>query len=353
MEGLIKLLNVGDGDAIIVHLNKSHEDLVVVVDGGKSVHYKSVVKPQLTKLLNKLNKPAPDIVVATHYDSDHIGGLIPLVEDYIAHIKEVWVHRSPELNEDEKAFLSSYNNLTNRSSYDSFDLERKLIKNFPMIKEEDVRERSAFFVESLRQLETFLGLLPADKVKQVFHGSSYPGWPEIKVLGPTREYYESLFPTTKKIQDLIIEEMNFFIKESQLKFQEQHIQSISSGENPCKFLKDETTAKLTPTNKASIIIAIDAEAKKRYLLTADAGIESFKMIPDWKTELKDLFWLKIPHHGSNNNISREVIEIMKPVYADNSGDRYQSQPVLDCISRNARSKSVRSTKTHGQIEIKI
>ena len=138
-----------------------------------------------------------------------------------------------------------------------------------------------------------------------------------------------------------------------MSLRKRNIELISHGESPCKFLKEDTTVRLTLTNKASIIFAID-KGNDRFLFTGDAGISSFKSIPDWENELKNLYWLKIPHHGSNNNISNEIIAVMKPKLADNSGDKHQDRPVIDCISLNSRSeRNVRSTKSHGSIGISI
>lgn len=43
----------------------------------------------------KLGKSGPDLVVCTHYDSDHIAGLIDLIGHFGADIGEVWVHEPP------------------------------------------------------------------------------------------------------------------------------------------------------------------------------------------------------------------------------------------------------------------
>ncbi|WP_340152681.1 MBL fold metallo-hydrolase [uncultured Marivirga sp.] len=353
MNGIIKILNVGDGDAIIVHLNKDNKDLVMVVDGGQPWHYEKVMKPALVELLSKLDKSSPDIVVATHYDSDHIGGLIPLVQDYIEGIKEVWVHRSPELSQDEKAILESFDKKKDFQSFSQFVFESRIINKNSSIKEEAIREKSSFVIESLRQLETFLGLLPPSKVREVFYGDSVDGWPEIKVLGPLQNFYDELFPQDKSLDDIIVGETIDYLNESLVFWRKRKIELINHGEAPCQFLKNDSTVRLTPTNKASIIFAIDKD-DKRFLFTGDAGISSFKAIPNWEEELRNIHWLKIPHHGSNNNISKEIIDVMKPSYSDNSGDRHQDKPVLDCISKNSRSKrDVRSTKTLGSIEFEI
>lgn len=119
-----------------------------------------------------------------------------------------------------------------------------------------------------------------------------------------------------------------------------------AGIKPCDTLKKDAETKLTSTNKASIIITID-RADKINLFTGYAGIESFKSIPNWTTELKNLFFLKVPHHASNNNISKEMIELMQPVYAYNTGYIHQDDSVLKCISEKQRNKEVKTTKTDG------
>lgn len=353
MNGTIDLLNVGDGDAIIVSLNKENENLIVVIDGGESRHYLTKVKPALEALLIEKGKKAPDIVVATHYDSDHIGGLIPLIDDYIHDISEVWVHRSPELSHEVLALFESRHELKHMKSRDEFLFESKLMQANSNIKEDSIRVKSNFIIESLKQLDTFLGKIPPEKIKHVFHGYSYEGWPEIKVLGPTEDFYNSLFPNTKSLEQLIIEETIDYMTEGIANDQKRYMELVNYGQNPCESLKTETTAKLTPTNKASIIISID-KGEKRFLFTGDAGITSFKQIPKWQVELANIYWLKIPHHGSDNNISTEIIDIMKPKYADNSGDRHQDNHVLECIARNDRSqRAPRSTKNGNDIQIPI
>lgn len=352
MTGTIKILDVGDGDAIIVSLNKENENLIIVIDGGESRHYITKVKPALEILLQQNNKTAPDIVIATHYDSDHIGGLIPLIEDYIDSISEVWVHRSPELANEVSSFSSNKHDFQHIKSREQFLFENKLMLTNSNIKEEAIIEKSSFLIESLKQLNTFLGKIPADKLRHVYHGDSYEGWPEIKVLGPTEDFYNSLFPNTKSLEKLIIEETIDYRSEGIANYQKR-FSAIVNYQNPCDSLKTDSTAKLTPTNRASIILLIENNDKK-FLFTGDAGISSFKAIPNWKTSLNNIYWLKIPHHGSDNNISTEIINIMKPEYADNSGDRHQDNHVLACMALNERSKrEPRSTKTSGDLTMEF
>jgi len=348
MTGSIDLLNVGDGDAIIVSLNKDDETLIMVIDGGQKRYYQEKLRPKLQELLEEHGKLAPDIVVVTHYDSDHIAGLIPLVEEYIDNIQEVWVHRSPELLITEAKSLMESKQLRNISTFEEVGLVNEVAKFISPEDRDKIEEKSNFIIESLGQLEEFLSYVPNDKIMHVYSGYSYAGWPEINVLGPTEEYYNELFPAYKSLAELIADEI--------INDNEHEVRRVFEGieeQDPCQRLKTDQSVKLTSTNKASIIISID-NSNKRFLFTGDAGIDSFKAIPNWETELAELHWLKIPHHGSDNNISREIIDIMQPKYADSSGSRHQDDHVLGCISKNPHSKrNCRSTKSDGDITMAI
>lgn len=345
MEIKINMLDVKDGDAIIIELVKPDNTLVMVIDGGESGCYLEIVKPKLQSILKKHNKNAPDVVVCTHYDSDHIGGLIPLVRDYINNIKQVWMHSTSDsigklLLEMEEI---KNKNLKIMKLFGEINLEKELLKESKTTMTE-VEENKKFVLESLNQLNQLIKLIPSSKLKQVFHKQSpLPDWSEIKILGPTLEYYNTLFPKSQTLKSLILEELEVSSKMLLLEKIEKELIT-----NPCDKLKNDTNAKITSTNKASIIIAIDND-KKRYLFTGDAGLESFKKIPDWENELKDIYFLKVPHHGSNNNMSKEMSDKMSPSYAYNSGDTYQDEEVIECLAQKTIEKIVKTTKADGNL----
>ena len=214
-----------------------------------------------------------------------------------------------------------------------------------LLSQNNFKEKANFIIQSLPQLKKLISLIPRTKLKQVFHNQKpLADWPEITVLGPTKAYYKSLFPADKTFTEFILEES--------FKTVAPEINRVGINDdaikNPCDSLKKDSDAQLTSTNKASIIFTID-DADKRYVFTGDAGIESFKKIPNYKTKLKNLYFLKIPHHGSDNNISKELIELMQPKYAYNSGNKHQDEAVLQCFSKKLRNKKVESTKASGDL----
>jgi len=352
IKGEIQVLNVKDGDAILIHLNKDSEDLVMVVDGGHKGYYEKTIKKKLSVLLKKLNKEAPDIIVVTHYDADHIGGLIPLAMEYGDKIKEVWVHKPPAISEREISIHESLSTLKGLKSINQFSFFNKILESDATITESEINEMSLFVVDSLRKLREFLAKIPDNKIRRVFDGYTYKNWPEIQVLGPTEDYYDSLFPPNFSIEDLIMDEIRV-LKQEQLLLETTRMKNLMDIKvDSCSKLKTDESVHLTKVNCASIVFKIDNN-NKRYLFTGDAGLHSFKEIPNWKKELANLYWLKIPHHGSDNNMSKEMISIMKPTYAVSTGGRHQDEHVIECIRNKSFVKEVKTTKESGDIKYKI
>lgn len=339
MTGSINVLNVEDGDAILIHLKKEDKDLVIVVDAAHKNDYEDIVEEALEKLLKQTNKIAPDIVVGTHYDNDHISGLVPLLKRYGDDVKEVWIHLPPEIeNEifDEEKEKKSFERISSEKQFE-------VLSETVNIDKELINFENALIYESIGRLRDLLKTVSRDKVRQVFAGDSYQGWPELKVLGPTQNFYNSIFPDGIDIKAEVIAELYYKLSSVHSTKESAEFYRFI---DPCDTLKGGTYSGLTDTNRASIIFAID-NGQNRYLFTGDAGVESFKEVPQYKNELKDIFWLKIPHHGSQNNMSKNMIDLMNPVYAYNTGDAHEDINVLKCIQKNDRTIEVKSTKESG------
>ena len=70
----IHFLDVGQGDAVLLQTPDGYE---VLIDGGKS----SAVLQQLADV-QAWNDRALDVVIATHPDTDHVGGLVDVLQRY-------------------------------------------------------------------------------------------------------------------------------------------------------------------------------------------------------------------------------------------------------------------------------
>ena len=83
----IRLLKALYGDAIILNCHKGNEEGIVVVDGGPNKDCRKIVAE-----FEKLG--TIDLMVLTHYDMDHIGGILAYIKkhkyDKPFPVKEIW-----------------------------------------------------------------------------------------------------------------------------------------------------------------------------------------------------------------------------------------------------------------------
>jgi glyoxylase-like metal-dependent hydrolase (beta-lactamase superfamily II) len=72
--GKIQILQVQYGDAIIIECGRGDKKGIIVVDGGPTTS-----SDYFLEAISEL--PTIDLMVLTHYDEDHIGGILSLVYD--------------------------------------------------------------------------------------------------------------------------------------------------------------------------------------------------------------------------------------------------------------------------------
>jgi|WetSurMetagenome_2_1015567.scaffolds.fasta_scaffold43665_1 beta-lactamase superfamily II metal-dependent hydrolase len=333
MKITINSLNVNDGDAIIVNLVKNKENLVFLIDGGHSSDFHLVIKT-LEPILKNNQKKAPDFIICTHYDDDHIGGLFDLVKHYGPKIKKVWIHKTSE-RYDPKVVSRIYKE--KMKPQDIFPSEESdyLIPGGISSPFEQNRELVSV-LKSMKQEIDFLELLKSLKIKceePIAGCFRINGWPELKIIGPSFDWYNELFPKHFDTNEYIngeVDALRSVVDCCEIKIND-----------PFETLDSVKRTPVTPTNLNSAILLITCNSKK-FLFTGDAGIRSFTNIPDYTNILNDLFWLKVPHHASKNNIDSNLIRLFKPTHVLISGDTYISKEVVDCLV--TLGSNVRSTK---------
>jgi len=174
------MLNVGDGDAIIVQLTKNKQHLVLLIDAGHPGDAPLCIKA-LDPILKATDKTAPDLIVVSHYDADHIGGMKAVVEHYGAAIGQAWLHKPGILIQAaEQAASLLVEHLANPP--------KENIQDFLSFHGDlNTNEARQFVLESYNQMKDLIGSLDKLQIKTVepFAGQSLASWPEISVLGPT------------------------------------------------------------------------------------------------------------------------------------------------------------------------
>lgn len=89
----VHFIDVGQGDSILI---QSPDGKTMLIDGGER-------SPGVVSYLNKLGVKLIDVIVATHPHSDHIGGLVEVLQR--SNVGEVWINGQPHTTKVFEDFL--------------------------------------------------------------------------------------------------------------------------------------------------------------------------------------------------------------------------------------------------------
>ncbi len=318
------------GDALILHYGPRGDPKWLLIDGGPSGVYRGYLRPRLDELRDDYEYRNPptlpiELVLVSHVDDDHINGVIDLFEEQLDansdqrplpyDIKRFW-HNSFDdvIGNDDPALLRALAEL----QVDCADDER-------------VRSQSAV-IASVGQGRTlqkdadelgirgpnvpFGGLVlahgPDDEPIDLGHGMTF------RVLGPSAERVEAY-------QDRWDQELPKILR------QEKSAAEVASMSD------------WSPFNLASIVVLAELGErgdKRSMLLTGDArgddvleGIERANLVAAGQRFHVDL--LKLPHHGSDNNVDEDFFRRVTADHYVVSGDGRHHNPdpaTLDMIA---------------------
>lgn len=292
----IDMLDVDDADAFLIRFyDESDTPYIILVDGGRYTDGEKVHK----FIRQQYNTYTIDLAICTHCDDDHYGGLLWLVENMkdnprsSVDIKELWVN-DPGLH--------SWAN----------DYERR--RSDAVVQKQ---ARSVYTLQNGKNLLTTIEELKnsnnANKgmlVKEIFSDqgdySAFEGI--IEVIGPSLSYYEE-----KVLNFRHSMKSNKTTSSANDSDDDDTISIDDAGSVNSKTL-DEATPDDNQHNLSSIIFLFKPSNGKKYLFTGDAGEESFEKLAyesDWN-RLKNIDWLKLPHHGSKRNITCSMINHFRP-----------------------------------------
>ncbi|WP_306259012.1 ComEC/Rec2 family competence protein [Pararhizobium sp. IMCC21322] len=284
----IDVLGSRHGDCLIIHYGTSIPPKRILVDGGPHKVYRPFLRPHLRNLKETegLNKPVEfELAMVSHIDQDHIIGLIELTDEMIeeedstrdpARIKRFW--------------HNSFSDLTGGTSpaaltatVDAIVASANVAGTPPFQELANSDGRATEILASVnqgRKLRDNLIRLGLDGNRPfnnalVLSGKSaeLPGNMNLTVIGPDKERLE-------KLQ-----------KEWNPALDPSEIAAITDN---------------SVSNLASIVVLAEHDGKK-LLLTGDARGDD---IVEWLEELGlkeknkpfPVDALKVPHHGSNNNV---------------------------------------------------
>lgn len=344
---IVDMLAADEGDCFLIIAEK--ENINILIDGGTAKTYHRVLKPKLQEL-NRLGK-CIDLLVVTHIDDDHIGGILELLkenasdsESKIIKIKNIW-HNSyrhlqfagkSRIGKEEKQILSQY--VTAGSAQDN------------------LTEWAGSKKISVKQGTTLAALILAGKYywNQQFNGNAVCSDPgnciflrkdcRITVLTPDREALNKLAGMWKK--ELISKRFAFKFSEDELfddayeyymRFFDNSVEyynkqiSDKTQKIDLKLLADrEERPDISKTNRASISMLLQFQGRSLLFLADALADDALKKL-NGRTAV-DL--LKLPHHGSSRNISKKFIDAIETdTYLISTNSERYGHPDLETLAK--------------------
>lgn len=331
---VVEMLPAQEGDCFLIAVdNKYH----ILVDGGTPYTYRHYLKSRLIKLAE--DKKVIDLLIITHVDNDHIGGIIPFIKEngkasnpQIIPVKEVWHNSYRHLQFDKNGKLEFREREILKSIVAKGAMEEHIKNN-----DEGVKDISGYQGTTLAGLlysngynwNTISNNLPIKKgVFQEIDKNIH-----IKVIAPQDNELEELGKVWKK---QLMQKKHSFLFSDELLFDDAYeyymrflrepfieareISYMKEEENIEKLAYKEYPSDISVVNNSSICFEIDYKGTL-LLFLGDKSVGSLDM-----NLIKEKYaLLKVPHHGSNNNYS---IEFAKKVHADvyllsTNGRKYQ------------------------------
>lgn len=267
-----ELLKVGDADAILIRHYINNIPYIVLIDAG-NVGDGSKIKEHLKKYYDTTTI---DLAICTHPDKDHKGGFFDLLNDEEICIIKFWLTDPARfLTEDD---LKRYTNSANAQ-----EAVRK-IYNKPGDDSQNLLNLACQKCTTYSVLKDWRDdILP------------------FSVLGPRIEYYQEI------VKDMVYECGIETYDESDAELYED----TQVDEDDAKSVIDECDDG-SPFNKSSLIILYEPEDGKHILFAGDATCTSLDHMIEDNPDLKNIDFLKVPHHGSKHNLNTKIIEKLAP-----------------------------------------
>jgi beta-lactamase superfamily II metal-dependent hydrolase len=301
----IDFLAVGEesqsGDAIAIRFGDLKADppeqFVMVVDGG----FQDTGEELVDLIKTHYKTTEVDLVVSTHPDGDHAGGLKTILEELI--VKKFWMHR-PWLHSENLRGMFHDGRITDNS------LSTHMIRS----------------LNAARDLEKIAedNDIPID---EPFSGNGADSeYPELTILGPSVEFYESLLPDFRSSPDAKAG-VGVLAKASRAVAAVAEAVTKIAENWWLETLTDPKDDATSAENNSSTVIHLQIDDRS-FLFTADAGVPALDPAIDYAesagVDTKKCFLVQIPHHGSKRNVGPTILDRML-------GEKHQ-EPAADRLA---------------------
>ena len=336
------VLRARKGDCLMLHFGSEQDPHLILIDGGPSNVYKPFLKPRLQKIheTRELDEQDPlpvDVVMVSHVDDDHIKGILELTKEQRT--------KSPDVRLD---VTSLWHN-----SFDDLLKTRpdELVAGFGTASVAETAGQGEAGIDSGSVLASFGKQMLQDEAEiedETMHQtvevlSSIPQGrtlrDDAKALGwkPNHKFKGKLILAAKAAKPVTLGDLKLTVvgpmQEQLLALQAAHDEWLRAQKEKKKKSPEAALAAFSDEsvpNLSSIVVLVELGGKSM-LLTGDArgdkilqGMELAGLLEKGGNRQVDL--LKVPHHGSDNNMATSFFKRVPADHYVFSGDGEHGNP---------------------------
>lgn len=322
------------GDCLILHYGSLDDPRIVMIDGGPKSVYAPHLKPRLEKIkeargLEETDPLEVDLLMVSHVDDDHIQGILDFTRDLIqdnpkfARVLSFWHNSFDNIISDlPDELTASFKSKFGAASMDgeppdlSIDVEDE---------DEEVVVSSLKVLASIKQGAQLRSDV-LNKLKAELNADFDGGLILAKEGGEALDMENGLKFT-------VVGPMVPELKKLHAKHQEW-LKELEKGGKSAEDVLSAYVDKSVP-NLSSLVLLAKVDDKKM-LLTGDARgdkiMEGLKLVGLLEEEGKlHVDVLKVPHHGSSNNLDKDFFETITADHYVFSGDGEHGNPERESL----------------------
>lgn len=323
----LDVMRARKGDCLMLHYGSQSNPHLIMIDGGPSNVYKPHLRPRIEQIreARALDDQAPlpvDVLMVSHVDDDHIKGILDLT-------KELRSQR-----EDQEPLLVRVASLW----HNSFD---DLLKTKP----EELKAEAGFGAAALAgdievedgvELETAMVLASIPQGRDLRNDGEFLNWKR------NDKFKGKLLLATKGAKPVLLDGG---LKVTVVGPLQPEVQALQNEHDKWlrKQKKGSSEAALAAfvdksiPNLSSIVVLVEAQGM-RMLLTGDArgdkvlkGLQLVGLLAPGKKSTMHVDVLKVPHHGSANNMEAVFFERVTADHYVFSGDGEHGNPERETL----------------------
>jgi len=341
------------GDCLLLHFGSQQEPGLAMIDGGPKSVYLPHLKPRIEEIrtargLGKQDSLAVDLLMVSHVDDDHIQGILDLTREertrqaarqpLLLNVSSFWHnsfdeiigHEPKELTANVKEHLGEAAvNGGDMSEDKKAEVEDKYLDRNPDGDPDEEREIAASTLKVLASIEQGFRLRNDAQVLGIPANPEFGGRLVMARAGAKPVTIGSGLKLT------VVGPMQPELAALHQKHQEWLESLKAKGKSPSDVLASYVD-KSVP-NLSSIVVMAESGGK-RMLLTGDArgdkvleGLQLVGLLEPGKASTIEVDVLKVPHHGSSNNLDDDFFERIVARHYVLSGDGEHGNPERESL----------------------